>query len=64
MTVIFVRCFGIALTITEKVITQERVFHKHIFLLILSDGNEQEKDQSLGNGKIQGSLCFFVINSH
>lgn len=39
--------------------TQERGFNnKRIFQLVESAGNEQEKDQSLGNGKIQGFLAF------
>lgn len=64
MTVIPVLCFGVALIITKKVITRETAFNKHIFQLVESVGNEQVKDQSLGNGKIQGSLCFLKMSSH
>lgn len=64
MTIIPVLCFGVALIITMKAITQERVFNKHIFQLVESAENEQEKDQSLGNGKIQGFLCFLKMSSH
>lgn len=64
MTIISVLCFGWTLMITKKAITRERVFNKHIFQLVLSVGNEQEKDQSLRNGKIQDSLCFVVMSSH
>lgn len=62
MTIIPVLCFGVALIITKKVITQERVFNKHIFQLVELAENEQEKDQSLGNGKIQGfSILRWVV---
>lgn len=45
-----------------KVMTWERVFNnKHIFQLVESAGNEQEKDESLGNGKIQGFLGFLWL---
>lgn len=63
MTIIPVLCFGVALIITKKVAMREWVFNKHIFQLVESAGNEQERDQSLGNGKIQGSLCFLNIFS-
>lgn len=63
MTIIPFLCFGVALIITKKVITWERVFSKHIFQLVELAEDEQGKDQSLGNGKIQGFLCF-KMSSH